>query len=224
MPINAALTTDISEDRDFVEWHRGCPWSAVWVLRTEHAPVVDRVAQARACLAPWLPPRYARQPHVTLAYRGLMAEGGMYPHAVFDAQALRADVQALQSACLAPFALQLQGADSFSSVPYLAVAPSAALLGVHEALTAHAPAFLYPGWRYVPHVTLGHYSQRLPLATVLEALQACVPARVWWQCRVQQLWLARYRTDDIAGALSFEGYFDCTTHRYHAVPGALLVL
>lgn len=212
--------TEVCEDRDFVEWHRGCPWCAVWLIRLEQAQVIAQVAQARASVQQWLLPRYARQPHVTLGYRGLMAAAeGAHAAAEFGVAQLRADIQALQAAQLQPFALQVQGVGSFATVPYLAVAPTTALLAAHAALLAHGP---YPGWRYVPHVTLGHYGSRLPLQTVLQQLQCSVPAAWNWQAPVTQLWLARYCTHDIAGALSFEGYFDLRTQTYHALAGACI--
>lgn len=227
-------TTEICEDRDFVEWHRGLPWCAVWVLRTEQAAVTAQVARARGGLAPWLLPRYARQPHVTLAYRGLMAGALVAPkadkgiesaHAEFGVQQLRADVRALQAAQLQVLSLQLKGAGSFSTVPYLAVLPHAGLQRVHEVLAAQLPAAdMYTDWQYVPHVTVGHYAQRLPLATVEDALRRVVPPEAVCELPVTQLWLARYRTEDIAGPLSFEGCFDLRTQCYFAQPGALLSL
>lgn len=223
-------STEICEDRDFVEWHRGHPWCAVWVLRTEHAEVQAQVARVRQQLAPWLLARYARQPHVTLAYRGLMAATPsvcaaehLPMHVEFGVQQLRADVHALQTAQLPVLTVQLQGAGSFATVPYLGVAASADLLRVHEVLAAQTPALdAYPGWRYVPHVTLGHYACRLPLSTVEATLRRAMPSEARWRMPVQQLWLARYRTDDIAGPLYFEGCFDLRTQRYRAQPGALL--
>lgn len=218
MTIPQPLLTQACEDRDFVEWHGGCPWCAVWVLRTDVPAVECAVAQARAAVAPWLLPRYARQPHVTVTYRGLMAGAPPHPRAEFDGAQLQRDVQALQAAALQPFALQLEGVGSFSTVPYLAVAPHPVLQHAHELLMAHSP---YPDWHYVPHVTLGHYACVLPVATVLAQLQSAGVAAQ--PVPVQAIWLARYRTDDVAGTLFFEGCFDLRTQRYHAAPGALLL-
>ena len=64
--------TEVCEDRDFAEWHQGRPWCGVWVVRAEAPRVQALVQVARSALRPWLLPRYARQPHITLAYRGLM--------------------------------------------------------------------------------------------------------------------------------------------------------
>ena len=205
--------TQVCEDRDFAEWHGGCPWCAVWVLRVDSLEVDARVARARQRLAPWLLPRYERQPHITLAYRGLMAEQG---GAEFAAAQLQADVLALKHAQLQPFTARLRGIGSFSTVPYFSVEADTPLQEAHEALASAQP---YVGWHYVPHVTLGHYSRQVPMATVMTAWQAAEPDL---DVAVNALWLARYRTHDIAGPLSYEGRFDLQTQTHQAQPDALL--
>ena len=211
--------TEVCEDRDFAEWHQGRPWCGVWVVRAEAPRVQALVQVARSALRPWLLPRYARQPHITLAYRGLMPRDAADTQAEFGLPQLRADVQALQAAQLPPFAWQLQGVGSFSTVPYLALSHSPALHIAHEALMARMP---YPGWHYVPHITLGHYGRRLPLAEALQALQSSVPDGPLHAAQADALWLARYRSSDIAGPLYFEGRFDLATQQYVAEPEALL--
>ena len=221
MDMPPTLETQACADRDFVEWHGGCPWCAVWVVRADEAPLQALVDQARAAIAPWLLPRYVRQPHVTVAYRGLMAGPELHPHAVFGRPQLLHDLQALQAAGLAPFALTVQGVGSFSTVPYLAVTQPPALQQAHEVLAGPSSD---SNWRYVPHVTLGHYAQQLPLQTVLAQLQTRGVQYAAHPLPVEALWLARYRTDDIAGALHFEGRFDLRTQTYVPEPGALLAL
>ena len=211
--------TEVCEDRDFAEWHQGRPWGGVWVVRAEAPRVQALVQVARSALRPWLLPRYARQPHITLAYRGLMPRDAADTQAEFGLPQLLADVQALQAAQLPPFAWQLQGVGSFSTVPYLALSHSPALHIAHEALMARMP---YPGWHYVPHITLGHYGRRLPLAEALQALQSSVPDGPLHAAQADALWLARYRSSDIAGPLYFEGRFDLATQQYVAEPEALL--
>lgn len=211
--------TEVCEDRDFAEWHQGRPWCGVWVVRAEAPRVQALVQVARSALRSWLLPRYARQPHITLAYRGLMPRDAADTQAEFGLPQLLADVQALQAAQLPPFAWQLQGVGSFSTVPYLALSHSPALHIAHEALMARMP---YPGWHYVPHITLGHYGRRLPLAEALQALQSSVPGGPLYAAQADALWLARYRSSDIAGPLYFEGRFDLATQQYVAEPEALL--
>ena len=218
------LQTQACEDRDFSEWHGGCPWCAVWVVRVDGMQVQALLDQLRAAIQPWLLPRYERQPHITVAYRGLMVDAQPLhacPQATFGTTQLGADIAAFQAAELAPFSLMLQGVGSFSTVPYLAVSANARLQQAHDAVAASEP---FPSWRYVPHLTLGHYACQMPMHRVLQPLQACVAEALGLPVPVDALWLARYRTSDIAGALHFEGRFDLRTQTYHAEPGALIVL
>ena len=212
--------TQACEDRDFVEWHHGCPWCAVWVLRIDSAQVQQWMAAGRSSIAPYVLARYARQAHVTVAYRGLMADAQPHPRATFSQVDLQRDIAQLKAAGLAPLALQLQGVGSFATVPYIGVQAGLALQQWHEALAAqHAPDF---EGRYVPHLTLGHYACAMPVAKVLQYLQQVLPAGVLWQSSISRLWLARYRSHDIAGPLYWEGCLDVRTGRYEAQPDALL--
>lgn len=58
MSLTPPSYTEVCEDRDFFEWHRGCPWCAVWLIRLEQAQVIAQVAQARASVQQWLLPPY----------------------------------------------------------------------------------------------------------------------------------------------------------------------
>lgn len=205
------------DDRDFAEWHQGCPWCAVWVVLLDDTLTRRAVAAGRAALGDCLLPRYARQPHITVAYRGLCSGGDRHPAKEFDLPALRRDLDVLRRGAFQPFALQLQGVGSFTSVPYLAVAEgSGPLAALHAALVPQEPA---PDWRYVPHVTLGHYGARMPLAHALQKLDG-VGAGFSLQA-VSQLALMRYASADIAGPLVLEGVFDLASGRYSAAPEAL---
>lgn len=221
MPPAAPAFTQACEDRDFAEWHQGCAWCAVWVLWLRAPALAQRVQRARQALGPRLWPGYARQPHVTVAYRGLMAQGAGPAAATFGVAQLRADIARLQHAPAWPRVLRVQGSGSFTTVPYLGldVADAAALQPLHKALVPEPPA---PAWHYVPHVTLGHYAQSVPMAPVLHTLQAALAGLAPLACAAPQLWLVRYRTHAIAGPLVAEGCLDLATRRYTALPGALL--
>ena len=215
-PVNPL--TQACEDRDFVEWHRGCPWCAVWVLRVDKAQVQALVASVRDRLVTDLLPRYERQAHVTVAYRGLMAQGTNYPYAEYTPEHLLRDVERLQALQLPPFELQIQGVGSFSTVPYLAVVAEGALSHLHVAMRLHAAD---PDWSYAPHVTVGHYGRRVPMELMMERMQSGVAPGVLWQTKISEIWLARYRTNDIAGPLYWEGRFDLHSNTYRAEAGAL---
>lgn len=220
--LSTAPWTQICEDRNFADWHRGCPWCAVWVVWADAPALAAAVHAGRQALGPALLPRYARQPHLTVAYRGLCAADDAHPAVEYGRAGLRADVARLQALNAAPFALQLQGADSFSTVPYLAVAQGQDRLAqLHTALEPQPPV---ADWVYVPHVTLGHYARALPLAHAVAQLQAAGVGQAPLTLSVQQLALVRYATGDIAGPLWLEGWFDLRSQRYTAQPGAVLAL
>ncbi|EED65331.1 2'-5' RNA ligase family protein [Comamonas testosteroni] len=205
------------EDRDFAEWHQGCPWCAVWVVMLQGHGLGSVLQQARSRLGDALLPRHARQPHITLAYRGLCRGGDEHAAREYDRLALRADVAMLQSLRLRPFAVQVAGAGSFTTVPYLGIGQGQECLQqLHAALVPAEPA---PGWRYVPHVTLGHYARRLPLREAVDKLLALIRDLPVFE--VRQLALVRYAAADIAGPLTLEGVFELDTGRYVAAPGAL---
>lgn len=205
------------EDRDFAEWHQGCPWCAVWVVMLEDTALERSLQLARARLGDALLPRYARQPHITLAYRGLCQSGAVHAAQEYDAQALRVDVLLLQKMKQPPFELEVAGAESFSTAPYLGIRGDvAALQRLHATLVLKAPV---PDWRYMPHVTIGHYARQLQLREAVKQL-ARLDQRLP-KISVTRLSLARYASADIAGPLTPEGVFDLNTGRYSAAPGAL---
>jgi 2'-5' RNA ligase len=213
MELHLSLTQPC-EDRDFAEWHQGCPWCAVWVVLVDDAAVAVTVQAARHALGAALLARYDRQPHLTLAYRGLCAADG-YPQAEFGAARLQADLAALQALEQPPFSVQLQGLGSFTTVPYLCVTQgSAELAGLHQALQPQPPM---EGWRYVPHLTLGHYAQALPMLELVQRLYTLGIGQPALPLRVERLALVRYATQDIAGPLTVEGVWDLQRQRY--VPG-----
>ena len=183
----------------------------------EDAALEQALRQARARLGDALLPRYARQPHITLAYRGLCQGEPVHAAQEYDAQALRADVALLQKLKQQPFAVQVAGVNSFTTVPYLSVkGDEPALQRLHAALVPQEPA---PGWRYLPHVTIGHYAKQRPLREMVKQLQALGQGLP--EIMVTQLALARYASADIAGPLTLEGVFELDTRRYIAAPDAL---
>ncbi|QXZ09234.1 2'-5' RNA ligase family protein [Comamonas sp. Y33R10-2] len=205
------------EDRDFSEWHQGCPWCAVWVVMLDGAELAQTMQQARTRLGDALLPHYARQPHITLAYRGLCQGGACHVAQEYDEQALQADIALLQKLKQQAFTVQVAQAHSFTTVPYLSVKGDVhALQRLHAALVPEEPA---PDWRYVPHVTIGHYAQQRPLHELVEQLGAL--GQDLPQMMVTQLALARYASADIAGPLTLEGIFELDAGRYVSAPGAL---
>lgn len=208
---DALATTQTCEDRDFAEWHQGCPWCAVWVVGLDIRQVRHHVAALRAAALPWLLPRYERQPHITLGYRGLMAGPQGHRAAQFGVEHWAQDIATLQALAVQPLTVRLGGADSFATVPYLAVQDHPVLHQLHQALTGYVQD---PDWQYVPHVTLGHYACSVPAAPVVQRLQAVAASLQQLEVVVDRIELVRYQSHDIAGALTVEGYWDMRLQQY----------
>ena len=139
--------------------------------------------------------------------------------AEFGPERLQADLATLKELAAAPFAVQLQGVGSFTTVPYLAVTQGAEVLTqLHDALQPWPPM---EGWHYQPHVTLGHYARELPLLWAVDQLQAVGIGSPQLSIDVQQLALVRYASHDIAGPLVVEGLWDLQRQQYQPQPGAL---
>ena len=90
------------EDRDFSEWHQGCPWCAVWVVLIKSEALNATVHAARHALGDALLARYERQPHLTLAYRGL-CDASQHAAAEFNPERLQDDLATLQALAQPPF-------------------------------------------------------------------------------------------------------------------------
>ena len=177
------------------------------------------VRSARHALGEALLPRYARQPHLSLAYRGLCAMEDGQTHE-FSVQHLQTDLARLQALRQPPFTVQLHGVGSFTTVPYLAVGQGSEVLSqVHDALQPWPPV---PAWNYVPHVTLGHYARSMPLLDVIERLQGVGVGLAAVEVPVHELALVRYATSDIAGPLVVEGVWNLERQTYEPQADALL--
>lgn len=158
-----------SEQRDFVEWHRGRPQFALWAVALADPAVDARLEQLRAALQPLLLPGYRREPHVTVQLCGFAVDR---PQAAdeFGPDQLQAQLAALERLRLPPFELRIGGAFSFSAAACLAVRdPSRSLRRLRAALAR--PGAFDPPARYVPHVTAGLYGGAWPLRAVRARLR-----------------------------------------------------
>ncbi|MFT3887966.1 MAG: 2'-5' RNA ligase family protein [Arachnia sp.] len=186
------------EDRDFPEWHGGCPHALVWLVDVDVPAVRAAIADARARLGDLLYPRYARQPHVTLVFAGLApAEGAAPGDTIYDEEAFRADLGRLMALSPAPFPLRIDGWGTFTTSPHLTVEGHDALLPLHRALTVGRPC---GAPSYVPHVTVGLYGVSVPLAEVAARMAGWAGPSL--DLEVAELTLARYDAADIAGPLT----------------------
>lgn len=196
------MKTVPNQDRDFVEWHGGCRRAAVWALDVDTAAVRETLGAARSGLAPLLLARYRRQPHLTIAYAGLLPEPGANPvEGVYTDADLDGDVAALAQLGQRPFDVEIGGWGSFAMAPYLGVS-SDGVASLHAALAG-------PSDRYVPHVTIGLYAVEADLDEVAAGMAGLPDPRL--TVSVSGVCLMAYATSDIAGELTTLGRFDLST-------------
>ena len=192
-------STVACEDRDFPEWHGGCRHALVWAVDADIEGVREAVRDARDRLATVLLPRYRRQPHITLAYAGVVARPGARPvDEPYSRRRLHDDLARLGALAQRPFEVVIGGWGTFPMVPYLqASAPE--LAAANAALLAGSP---YAGG-YVPHVTVGHYSVSRPLSEITRHIDGWAPPAA--VVEVREWALLAYETHDIAGPLTTVG-------------------
>lgn len=219
-----------NECRDFFEWHRGRAPYVLWAIAVDSPAVRRRVAGAAAAMADLLLASYRRQPHVTLALCGFPADlpGS---HDEFSAACLARQVAALRRtlAGMRSFELRLGELATFDSAPYLAVADEdGAIAAIRQALTsAQRPGQGSGHWAgderphvYVPHVTVGLYRDRWPLAEVHARIRRHAkdtPLAV----RIDRVSLLAYDPREIGGALTPWGEFSLDDGMFSLLPGTV---
>lgn len=194
----AALTI-ASEHRDFADWHRGRRQYALWAI---DMPEFDgAIVAMRKHLAAYLLPGYARQAHVTLSVCGFPRHDAGPDDDVhgFSAADFAAQVDALRGAQLAPFAIEIGAAATFSSAAYFAVDdPQGKLTRLHRTLTRDEEITGDPP--YVPHLTFGLYRASYPIAQMLQHLRRG-PNPQRRTHHVDRVSLMTYETAVVTGAL-----------------------
>lgn len=196
-------------DEDFADWRRGRAHALAWVVELDEPDLRELVRAGRRRLAAYLHPRYERAPHATLAFCGL-APADAPQEDDFTPAHLAAQLAALRASADGPITLRAIGWGTFPMVPHLVLECD----WLHAARDALADAGAGAGHSmdYVPHVTLGHYRGRWPLAEPVGRLTG-LPAPGTW--RAGAVSLVRYEAADIAGPLEVVGRIDLTTRRWH---------
>ena len=193
------LTTIPAEIRDFPEWHHGRKHYAVWVLGCEDNPAIQaKFKAARAHLNGYLLEPYDRQPHITLFVCGFLVAAAQY-NDDFTQNQVEAQIQALGSAQIEAFEIEINGLNSFASAPFLEVHdPDGGIARLRAALSSGAPEFRTAP--YQPHLTVGLYASAFPSQDVLARMAAFLTEPIRW--RVEQITLATYQASEVVGKLS----------------------
>jgi 2'-5' RNA ligase len=183
-----------SENRDFIEWHKGRARYAIWVLEIDDTSWRKNLQLSREYLQEYLLIGKHRAPHITLFACGFMDDQQM--------QAIQLQIKSLQSSGLQPFALSLLELNSFLSAAYISIGdPSGALAKLRTALGLKADdGRLEP---YCPHLTVGLYKDNYPtniLAKKIKAFEMQSSAEI----KINKVSLMSYAANNIFSRLQTE--------------------
>ncbi|PCM46140.1 2'-5' RNA ligase family protein [Marinobacter sp. ANT_B65] len=179
-----------AELRDFREWHKGTPYFGFWAVEVSNPACLNKIEMYQEHLSDELHGGYARQPHITLAPAGLLADN----HLPRDSVARQ--VEQLKKRSFRAFPLQLSGCNSFAVCPYLQIRdPLGNLDHIRECLGSIAEADNASG--YTPHVTLGFYNQAYNPADIVEKIAEIRSYDISFMAT--EIVFAQYETRDVQG-------------------------
>lgn len=213
-PETATFTIPCRHD-NFVGWHRGRPFYAAWLIMADTAAIREATHNLRCAMGDWLLPDYRRQPHITLGIRGFPQCRQQDEHS-YTPDLFRQDIAQLRQLPRAALSLTCQGANSFTTAPYLAVTSGReTLLDWHHILSPR-----HTGNPYIPHITAGFYRRAIPLCDIHDALatfsmQSCA-------LTASRIELAAYASADTAGRLQTICRFDLHSRQLNIVRPHLL--
>ncbi len=209
-----ALLTSVSIQKDFVDWRKGRQRYAVWAVDVDTESLRAVADWLRDALDDCLFPEYRRQPHITLRIGGFPA-----PERGFDDDYTPEDfsrhLDALIEARIQPFHITLGPPQTFPSAPYLSVTDHTRGL----ARLRHAFPGVEPGgtdFRFVPHVTLGLYCRRVPVAQVIERM-AAFAGLLPMPLEVRRIALMTYEASILTGPLHSVCAFDLAERRFQVL-------
>lgn len=186
-----------NEKQDFHDWHQGRLRYVLWAVDVDFPAVRQQVAIASGFLGKFLLEGYCRQPHITLGISGFLNHKSQYADD-YTASSFEANLTALKNAHLQSFELEISSLASFSSAPFLYVIdPTNSLHKLHACLHTLT---LDASFQYVPHVTVGLYSEAWPAQAVSSHLDDFQQASVT-RCLVEKISLMSYVASEIGGKL-----------------------
>lgn len=188
--------------QDFQQWHQGRLRYALWAVDVDFLAVRQQTSAAERHLERFLLHGYCRQPHITLGISGFLSSKSLsdkLQHAddyVFSS--FEADLAALKNLNLQPFEIEIGALASFSSAPFLHVNdPTKSLHKLHACLHAVTSD---ANFQYVPHVTVGLYSDTWSTEMVSNHLDA-FPQDFLINRLINRVSLMSYAAAEIGGKL-----------------------
>lgn len=186
-----------TESRDYVEWHLGRHWYALWYIEVNDPVLLHDLTQLRQHFSDVLYQPNQRQFHITVFVAGFWV--GKAVHADdFTPLDLTQQLTALKHLKQQAFELQVEGIESFEAALCLKVKDCTGVLNtIRTALlcTSQEVAAL----EYFPHITLGLYREALSSDYVL-ARMAEIDS-LSYSLKVEQLTFGFYQANTLQGQL-----------------------
>jgi 2'-5' RNA ligase len=188
--------------QDFQQWRQGRSHYALWAIDVDFPEVRQQVSAAGQHLEKFLLAGYCRQPHITLGISGFLSSKPLSdkPQLADDyvASSFEADVAALKNLQMQPFEIEIGALASFSSAPFLYVNdPTNSLHKLHACLHSVSSD---EDFQYVPHVTVGLYSDAWSTEMLSSHLDA-FPQNFVTSHSISRISLMRYAAAEIGGKL-----------------------
>lgn len=196
-----------TEKRVYVEWHRGRKEYAAWTIDLESAPVRSRFTAAREHLAEFLLEPYRRQAHVTLFVCGFLTAVERFDDD-YPLESLDRHLEEVRESEIAPFEIEIGGINSFATAPYLEVFDVEGGIERIRNVLSNTHSEIREGV-YVPHLTLGLYTDEFDIRLVAERISSFGPAPPIPQF-VDRINLSTYSAWEIAGPLTVRRSVDLT--------------
>jgi 2'-5' RNA ligase len=207
----ANLHTIKNVRQDFQHWHHGRLRYAFWAIDVDFPAVRQQVLAATQHLEKFLLQGYCRQLHITLGICGFIANKPLHADD-YVASNFAAHLEALRHLHINPFEIEIGALASFSSAPFLHVSDNSNnLQKLHACLHALASDAHF---QYVPHVTIGLYSESWSTKIVGNHLDNFPPDFVT-SCLIKKISLMSYMAAEIGGKLVTIADYDLASAEIH---------
>lgn len=185
---------------DYGGWHRGRSDYAVWLIRLDDNGIKQTIEAARRHMADYLLPSYNRQGHISLFVCGFLTKQRVHDDDYTEDQ-FRDQARLLDHAGITPFRIEVGGISSFASAPYLEVFdPDGGIARTRDILTRRCPE-IARDVPFIPHVTIGLYSDAFPYGIVARRIASFPAAPVGVE--VSHITFATYQAKVIGGPLTY---------------------
>lgn len=199
-----AKKTIKNDDRDFVEWHKGREYYALWAVQIAEPAWIKNVEKTKQYLNNYFLADNMRKPHITICTSGFVERTRAYE------DKLEEQIKLIKNSDLRLFTISLGALNSFAMCPYFRVEdPINNFSRIREILLG--TVLEERTKKYIPHITVGLYNDSystMELAEKIESFDKIQTSSI----EVKNLSYFIYKTNSIFSPL--EEQFQITLPEY----------